>query len=301
MKLIALILGFLLEHLASELLHLRELRWFDRYFDFALYRIGRAGPLARYAMIGLALILPLIPVLWVSLALLQLAIPWGLPYLLFAVLVVFFCLGPRDLGNEVDEYCEAMRDGDPETARALVTELLETSPRELPEDATPEYIEVVAGAVFVQATKRIFGVVFWFTALGPVGAWLFRLSDLLRRRAAFEFSRDRLPAASVVATETVHGLLAWIPARLAAAGYLLGGSFDHALQAWRSYVAAPEAAFQRRSDALAARVGIAAMSGFPEQPATGADAARNALRLVERTLFIWISVIALMTLFGWAV
>ena len=34
MKLIALILGLGLEHLATHLLHLRELHWFDAYFDF---------------------------------------------------------------------------------------------------------------------------------------------------------------------------------------------------------------------------------------------------------------------------
>ena len=301
MKLIALILGLLLEHMASELLHLRELRWFDRYFDYVLHRIERAGPLIRYLIIVLALAVPLLPVLWASLALLQLTVPWGLPYLVFTVLVVFFCLGPRDLGTEVDEYCAAVRDGDTAATRNVLMELLEAAPQQIPDDGDSAGAESVAAAVFAQATKRMFGVVFWFIAFGPAGAWLFRLSDLLRRRAVFELARDRLPTATVAAAESVHGLLAWLPARLAAAGYLLGGSFDHALQAWRSYVAAPGQAFYRRNDALAARVGSAAMAGFLEQPADSADSARHALRLVKRTLFIWVTVLALMTLFGWAV
>jgi len=48
MKLIALILGLILERLATELLHLRELRWFDRYFDFAISRLLTLPPWLLY-------------------------------------------------------------------------------------------------------------------------------------------------------------------------------------------------------------------------------------------------------------
>jgi len=144
--------------------------------------------------------------------------------------------------------------------------------------------------------------VFWFVVLGPVGAWLFRVSDLLRRRAAFESAREHaVDRAALPAAESIHAALAWIPARLAALGYALAGSFDEAWNAWRSFGAREPSSLRASNDRLVAAVGKAAMSGFLEQPANSGAAARNAMRIVVRTLFIWITVVALMTIFGWAV
>jgi AmpE protein len=292
-KLLALILGLAIEHFATQLLHLREIRWFDGYFDWALERASKSKPPLDYVIVGGALVLPLIPVLWVSVTLMRTAVPWDLPYLAFAVLIVFFCLGPRDLGNEVDEYCGALDHGDTEAAGRLLRELCEA---ERPDQTQ---IEAVEEAVFVQATNRMFGVVFWFVALGPVGAWLYRLSDLLRRRAAFRSFRDDAPEAAAV--EAIHGILAWLPVRLAGVGYALSGSFDDAFNGWRSYEPGPSEPFYRSNDKLIARIGKTAMTGFLEQPTNSSAAARNSMRLVNRTLFIWVTVIAFMTLFGWAV
>lgn len=295
MKLIALILGLSLEHMTSELLHLRELRWFDGYFDFGLAQTKKVPGWMMYGVIVLILVVPLIPVLWASFELRETGIPWDLPYLLFAVLVVFFCLGPRDLGNEVDEYCAALAQGDQERADQLLTELCEV------EHSGASDVDAVEEAIFVQATNRIFGVVFWFVALGPVGAWLFRVSDLLRRRAAFEESRqpDAIES-TVTVVEAVHGILVWIPARLAVIGYALSGSFDDAYNCWRGYQLKSDLPFHRSNDQVVACVGKAAMTGFLEEPPNSSAAAKNAMRLVRRTLFIWVTVIAFMTLFGWA-
>jgi membrane protein required for beta-lactamase induction len=163
-------------------------------------------------------------------------------------------------------------------------------------------IEVVEEAILVQAPHRLFGVVFWFILLGPAGAWLFRISDLLRRRAAFESVRDpMLTQNALPAVERIYGVLNWLPSRLAALGYALSGSFDDALNAWRSYQRATGVPFERSNDQVVARVGRAAMTGFLDQPSNSSAAARNAMRLVTRTLFIWVTVIALMTIFGLAV
>src|SRR5690606_9296481 len=296
MKLIVLFLSLALEHVATRRLRLRELRFFDAYFDFALARVRSLSPLAAGVVLAAFLILAIAPVLWIDRVLEETFVPWDLPYLLFAVLVVFLCLGPRDLGSEVDDYCAALDRGDQEHARRVMTELSESR------HASPRDVDAVEEAIFVQATNRIFGVAFWFIVLGPVGAWLFRVSDLLRRRAAFESARDYgIAKAGLPAAETLHGVLAWIPARLAALGYALAGSFDDALNGWRNFTPAPGRPFHVHTDRVSAVVGKAAMTGFLEQPANSSAAARNALRLVMRTLFLWVTVIALMTIFGWAV
>ncbi|MGW8369690.1 MAG: hypothetical protein ACWGPN_13575, partial [Gammaproteobacteria bacterium] len=55
----------------------------------------------------------------------------------------------------------------------------------------------------------------------------------------------------------------------------------------------------QRNDTLVARVGKASMTGYLDEPANSSAAARNAMRIVRRTVFIWVTVIALMTIFGY--
>lgn len=291
MKLIALILGLVIERLATQLLHLRELRWFDQFFDIGLVQIARLPRWAALAGAAVLLALPVLPVLLVSLAFTD--VLWDLPYLAFAVLVLLFSLGPRDLGEEVDEYCDAIERGDPEQAERVAKELLEA-------DQSHDGDVAVVRAVFIQASNRVFGVVLWFIVLGPVGAWLFRVTDLLRRRAAFEAAREPEMTQALGHIEAIHGVLSWIPARLAALGYAVSGHFDHAFAAWRAYNGDAAEPLHHGNDEVVARVGCGALSladGDTQSPDHGV---RKAMRLVTRTIFVWTTVIALITLPGWA-
>ena len=297
MNIWALALGLVCERFLTSLLHLRELRWFDRYFDWALERIGRvSGVGAVLVTIALCLLL-VVPVI-------AIVVFFGdrlhhIPYVLFAAFVLIFSLGPRDLGREMDEYLAAVESGDAEETSRRVKELMEGDP-----DADADSHSTVERAVFVQANNRLFGVIFWFLVAGPAGAWLFRVVDLMRRRAKFE--SDRLQrenietAAFLEPVQTLHGLLAWIPARLLALGYALAGSFEGAINNWRSFDRAARGRFYEFNDRLLASVGCGAMA--PTEKETDRSEqwqkARSAIGLVNRTLFVWITAIALMTLFG---
>jgi len=295
MILIALALGLVLEHLATAILHLRELRWFDRYYDVAIRIVSSWPSWATYFGLILILALPALPVYLVSYYLQSSENIWDFDYLAFAVLIVFFCLGPRDLDSEVHEYCEARDRGDDEAADRV---LIEMSESERPRTSD---IEIVEDAIFVQSINRIFGVIFWFVLLGPVGAWIFRVSDLLRRRIVFQHLRAEEGDETILnAIEAIYGILKWIPARLAMLGYALSGSFDDAINAWRAELSADGTPIDVRNDLLVARVGKASMAGYLDEPANSSAAARNSMRIVHRTVFIWVIVIALLTLFGWA-
>jgi membrane protein required for beta-lactamase induction len=302
MSLIALALGLILEHLATAVLHLRELRWFDRYYDAALRFISQWPRWAIYPGLILTLAVPTLPVYLVSLSLQGPAIVWDLAYLSFAVLIVFFCLGPRDLGSEVDEFCAARDGGDDEAAERVLFEMSEA------ERPRGNDIDIVEDAIFVQSINRIFGVIFWFVVLGPVGAWIFRVSDLLRRRVVFRHLRGENESEAVlVAIEAIYGLLKWIPARLAMLGFALAGSFDDAMNVWRGELAADGVPIDVRNDMLVASVGKAAMTGYlrseegnEDEPENSSAAARNSMRIVHRTVFLWVIVIAVLTIFGWA-
>ena len=217
--------------------------------------------------------------------------------------MLFFSLGPKDIGEDIDDYCRALEEGDEERIANTAKALIETG---VPDDAMAR-IQRVEEAVCVQANNRLFAVIFWFVLLGPVAAWAYRVTDLVRRRAVFKASRDgnNVETRVVNAAAMLHGWLAWIPARLTAIGFGMAGSFDGAISAWRSPDDSSEQPQSEQSERLLARVGVGALALQAienESPADrGVRGATAANGLVFRLLFIWAAVIAAMTLYGWSV
>jgi len=303
MKLIALLIGLIIERLATQLFHLRELRWLDRVIDLGFRQIDRYANWPPLLLVILLAFVPVLPVLLVRLSLGDAL--YGFPYLVLAVVVLFFSLGPRDIAEEVDEHCEALRSEDAERIRATAKALAEKDVTTDPEERSRE----VEQAVCVQGNNRLFAVIFWFVLLGPLGAWTYRVTDLIRRRAVFRAARDDTgtgaASLAVGAAEDLHGWLAWIPARLTSVGYALAGNFDGALTAWRTPTARGAEPLHVQSEHLLARVGAGALAlhsvegeDITERGTRGASAAK---RLVLRSLLIWAAIIAAMTLYGWSV
>ena len=306
MNLIALLIGLVIERLATQLFHLRRLRWLDRIIDAGFRQTQRlANWPALVPVIALALLLAL-PV-YIATFVLGASFVLGetlagFPYMVLAIVVLFFSLGPQDIGEDVDEYCRALEEGEEDriqqTAKAIVESDVHAD--EL------ERIHTVEEAVCVQANNRLFAVVFWFVLLGPLGAWTYRVTDLVRRRAVFTAARDEEEdgTASQVrdAAVTLHGWLAFVPARLTAIGYAAAGHFDAAIGAWRAPTEQKDASLSEYNENLLARVGVAALAladndgeDLTQRGVRGATAAN---KLVFRLLLIWAVVIAAMTLYG---
>jgi AmpE protein len=303
MHLIALLIGLVIERLATQLFHLRRLRWIDRVIDAGFRQAGRLSNWPALIPIVALVVLLVLPVLALTVALVLRDPLLGFPYLILGVFVLFFSLGPQDIGEDVDEYCKAMEDGDKERIRETARAIIES---DVPED-TLERIHRVEEAVCVQANNRLFAVIFWFVLLGPLGAWTYRATDLIRRRAVFVTTREdessgmpeRLRDAAIV----LHGWLAWIPARLTAIGYAAAGNFDTALGAWRAPTEQESDSASEYNEHLLARVGVGALAlgddSDEDLVTRGVRGATAANRLVFRLLLISAVVVAAMTLYGW--
>lgn len=300
MNLIALLIGLVVERLATQLFHLRRLRWLEKIIDAGFRQAERVPNWPSLLPVVMIVVVLALPVAVVMLTLGDALL--GFPYLILAIIVLFFSLGPQDIGEDVDEYCKANDAGDEERIRQTSKAIIES---EVPGDDL-ERIHKVEEAVCVQANNRLFAVVFWFVVLGPFGAWTYRVTDLIRRRAVFCADREetcqptteRLRDASV----RLHGWLAWAPARLTAIGYAAAGHFDAAVGAWRAPDDQRHDTISAYNEHLLARVGTAALAlGDDEDEDLGQRAVRGATAangLVFRLLLIWAVVIAAMTLYG---
>ena len=310
-SLIAVLVALALGHLAPSLAAgLRQfgwfrdwLRWLNAQFpEGSLWR-GRFGialalavPLLAAGLLQVALDRPLLGFA----GLLQVALDqplWGFVGLLFDIVVLFWCWGPRDLDLDVAAILDAP---DATSRRAAAARLY------------PPVIEPrldgasLVEAVFRNAQRRWFGVLFWFCVLGPFGALLYRLSVL-----AAEHDADVMPPDTLQGARVWLSLLEWPVTQLIALGLALVGNFDSVLSAWRE-----DGAFGLGSRLLPSAARASVRSEIAEEVADYAESGisastaltevfgelpelRDAMNLAWRVLVLWMAVIALFVVAGW--
>ncbi len=286
MTLISAILGIIADRLLTNLHEYRHYRHFLTWTD-AVHSRFSGGVWNGAAGVMLALL----PV-WILTGLLQAWLHdmlFGLVGLLFYVATFVYCLGPRDLAIDVNTYCEVADSTDEDLRKKAAARLLG---EEAPGDDGDE--RRIARAVLTEANDRLFAVLFWFVVLGPVGAVMYR--------SVVVMYRERLePGDYGEAIEWAYSVLVWLPARLLALGYALSGHFDAAIEGWRAAhremprgsAGSCEVLASTGEGALGLSDGSTVIEGV-------ASPVRAAMRLVWRTLTIWVVALSLLTLVGWS-
>lgn len=296
--LIAVILALVLGHAAPQLSQLRRYEWFGSWLQWltSIQPLQDAHASRFGILLGLA---PPLLLVGVSQALLH-DVGYGLPGFAFALLVLLYCWGPRDLESDVDAIAEA---GDAERRQAAVAAVFDTPPLQPP--TTTQLVD----AVFRGALERWFGVLLWFVLLGPFGALLYRLTQL----GATPSHQAMLPLEHGASFLRLKLILDWPAAQLMTIGLALAADFDAVVAAWRRW-------HEDRAQgwfvldtgflAAAARASVdielaedqddAYVEAAPAAtPAPSLSALRDAMSLVWRILLLWLAVLALTVLAGY--
>ena len=226
----------------------------------------------------------------------------------WTVVVLYACLGFRDVVQALKAIFEALHAGDLERARSLLLQW-----RGEPAGAYGE-TEIAKAAIetaLVRAHREVFGVIFWFVLLpGPSGALLYRLAAEMEQR----WGQRRDPefrAFGRFSSQAFH-VLDWLPVRLSAIGFAIAGNFEDAVAAWRSHAqswldSAQGILLASGAGALGVRLGgpLPLESGVDFRPDLGegeppdADTLQSALYLLWRTLIVWLVLLLLLTLARW--
>jgi AmpE protein len=290
MTLITVLISLFLERFLGTVEEVRRFDWFERYVGWLS---GLLGGRAVGALGVVILLAPLLLVVWLLMGLFD-DVMLGLLEILFGIAVLLFALGPRSLDKDVEAFVEAQLVDDEERLWHYAGDIIGNG---LPDDPA-ERPRAVVEAVFVAGHARLFAVLFWFILLGPLGAALYRLSAVLAGpQERYEGVRDS--ARHWVA------LLDWAPARLTALGYALMGRFDDGLAVLRRLGPTGLPDVEAGNLALLRETGMES-TGIGERLEEAGDAAtlsvllETALALVTRTLVVWVVVLALMTIAGWA-
>jgi AmpE protein len=220
---------------------------------------------------------------------------FGLPLFAFAAIVLFFCIGPRELEADIDAIIKAP-DRDQRFAAAQALRADSADPP-LPLEAAP-----LVESAFASALARWFGVLFWFVVLGPAGALGYRMIQLMARSAAFS---DTLDASQHALAERTLRILDWAPAHLMALTLALVSNFDSVLRTWREWHAARGGWFTLDLGFLGAlaRSGVdadvVAGDGYAADVNDPLNELEDARRALRRILIAWLAVLALLVLAGW--
>ncbi len=224
-------------------------------------------------------------------------LPWPLAVVLHVALL-WFALGARSLRDHLAPIARALAQHDLVAARQLTSRIVSRDTSQA--DATALSRAAVESAL-ENGNDAIFGALFWFAVAGGPGALAFRLANTLD--AMWGYRTPRFLRFGW-ATARIDDVLNWIPARLTAASYALLGDTRLALACWRDQAHrwdSPNAGPVMAAGAGSLNVllgGPATYHGaIEERPTLGAGKAPApgdidaALRLVERTLVLWLAVL----------
>lgn len=304
MSLLSLIAALLLEHFRSlagvnpvNLLFTRYANYLERHFN--------AGESVHGVVAWL--LAAMLPTVFIGGAYCGLHYLNSVLALAFSAVVLYFLLSLKQLGLQAEKIAGALRASDLNEARLQ----LSLHGRPADEFGATEIARVAIEQTLTGAHKNLLGVIFWFIVLGPAGAVLYRLSQLLGQKwggldqSDFgEFGRFSIQ---------VFDLLDWVPLRLSAISFAVVGDFEDAVYCWRSQASAWAQqgigiVLASGAGALGVKLGEPLNYGgnieFRPELGLGDDADADYLdstvSLVWRTVVLWMVLLLLLTLAGWA-
>lgn len=276
MALISIILGLLLDRRWNGLAQCRQFGWFSQLSSFVLEKTDKHihNPTARYLSV---LAIPVLAAMFLQ----DMISSWSAPLaFLFAFIVFVYCLGTLEIEQQLEQIIESIKDNDNEKAKSLVQDI--SSEQSVDDD---NLIDATIQSSMNIIIERLFGVIFWFAVLGPVGALLYRLSQQL----LVNYSAD--PIFSKTA-ERMLGLLDWLPQRFLAIGFAITGHFEGALAAFHE-----NKETDRTQQYLLIDICHGSLEGNDREDKAAYLTAFRGILL--RSLIVWLTTIAVLTLLGW--
>lgn len=284
LRLLAVLIALVVAWSVPQLARWRDDRWFRHW-------VNRLGDTSGPGRVAVVLLVPVVAC--AILAGILRSLPFfDLGWLAFAVIVLVYALGPREIEADIDAVLRA-----PDALRR------DEAIAALRHDDAPLtwFAPVMVEAAFYGALRRRFGVLFWFFLLGPAGALGYRLAQILGREATLA-----LDAATRNAARRVADALDWIPAHLMVFAMALVSDFDAVMGAWKQWhhtSGSPRSRLEPDFLGAVARAGVdadvEAGDGYVQDVSDPIAELEDARRVIRRVLIVWLAVAAVIVLAAW--
>lgn len=231
----------------------------------------------------------------------------GLGGMAVHVMLLYFCLGLRSLGEHNLPIAQSLDAGDLDKARLLTARIVS---RDTQGASAGELAKASAESLLENGNDAVFGTLFWFAVAGGPGALAFRLANTLDAMWGYRSTRFLMFGRSAA---RIDDILNFIPARLTALSYVLLA--DRRAIAWRCWrEQAPHWPSPNAGPVMASGAGAlglalgghAVYGGIAEQrpalgmgrPAETGDI-RRAWQLVEAVTLLWLGAACAIAFIAW--
>jgi AmpE protein len=281
LRLLAVLIALVIAWSVPQLARWRDERWFRGW-------VSRLGDTSGAGRVAIVLLVPVLACAIIAGILRALPL-FDLAWLAFAVVVLVYSLGPREIEADIDNVIRApdvlRRD---EAVAAL----------RIDADPLPWFAPAIVEATFYSALRRRFGVLFWFFLLGPAGALGYRLAQTLGRDVSLA-----LDSATRAAAQRLADALDWLPAHLMVFAMALVSDFDAVVGAWKAWhhqSGSPRSRLEPDFLGAVARAGVdadvEAGDGYAHDVSDPLAALEDARRVIRRVLVVWLAVVAMIVL-----
>ena len=254
-------------------------------------------------------------VLWPTV--LSAAVFWALSWVAgvlawaWVVGVLYLAMGFRQFSHHFTQIRDALAQGDEDAARTELARWLSIETHRL---TRHQLIALTMQNGVVAAHRHVLGVIVCFAflaalGLGPAGAVLYRLAQLVGQRWVKPAADGLVGEATASLAERAWAAIDWLPVRMSALCFAVVGHFEESLSRWR----APIDSTLPSNDAvlLAAAGGAMAVEwrDHSQTVALDGDAVSftelkvahlaSTVGLLWRSVVLWLFVLALLTLAAW--
>lgn len=289
MTLLAVILALIIEKLAPSLLRFRRYEWINH---FQAWVSDTTKTIDKWNDTYSLAIIVLVPVLLVALIHYELFRAGALLGFLFGVVMLVYTLGPKGIFLFVQQAEELNQHQDSSSLKSIATELINDA---IPEDEN-EICERVKKELLIRNNVAITAIFFWFAVLGPMGALLYRISHILYMKKSDDLGEFNQ------ASEILFAILNWIPTHLTALSYAVTGSFVDALQYWHSHRIENKIQSHLSCAAqenLLIMIGLGSLRLTDKSDSNALPGVLSVIALAKRSVILWLTVLAILTLAGW--
>ncbi len=288
MKLLQIVLALFLRKHVAAVDYYTDPEHLLKYINWARKQAKKLTPGKNDKVETLAIVIPAVLLIGIIQFMLQ-GLFINIPAFIFGAAVLIYCLGSRNFNQMIEPFIESWEQGDYDAAayNALVFE----SPEAHDKTDTTTLPEKVVKTLIIGSNEKMFAILFWFMLLGPVGAFAYRCCLIMRDYNNHECATG--DHCNLLIDKLVF-YIDWIPSRITAISFAIAGSFVESFEAWLHI---PHTSNNSNHNILlAAGLGSLKMDSSVDKENYGAEEVRDARDLITRTTYVWLAVIAILTL-----
>jgi len=296
MSLLSILFSLVIEHFYESVSRFRDFRWIITFSSWVKEKLSNSE--FWNDTLGLIIIV-LTPILGCAIVFSILNNALALLGFLFSLFILVYCLGPVRTHHIAKQYLDA---SDHEDEHSMKTYAIDLLGNQATENAT-ENNALICEKIFINTNENILAVFFWFVLLGPMGALMFRMVNVLfnetqqKSENDSESSEDSQHQEFDNSTRMLYAILLWLPAQLTTLTFAITGSFIDTLQEWKSRLSS-DYLNPIECELTLFRTGMCALQLDPNSHSFDASTVNDVLALCWRSIIVWVTALALLTLAG---